>query len=410
VKRKFDFDPNYVQWYEGMPLMCHHFQQADIRSQNVLSYILSNAAPYAWGAFKVEIDLPSVLKSVIRLTQIECIMPDYSVVFFPIYNDETIEIDVSGNQNDEEFFIYCCLPSGNYVNDSSLLKNRYKSVQSDSVNDMNTETNEQTILRLAPAIYLSCNRSSVCVPILKCVLKGKELRILKFDPPCPNIELCKNAKELIDTTLSEVYDKIKQSNSKLKAKSQPDDFEQYGHALSLATWQLQNALKSKNPNPFVVYQHLISMCVTIANVIKESVPPIESYYDHLNILTSFQVLTNFVREKIGLINKFYSEDLGKFDFDKKQLKVVMHFDLEKNFQQWINQCILCSSRMVDRVKNERVIGCIRNIVDIQKVKSNTQPVVVNIEIDDTYCIDTLLLIKNDVHIEDAPGEIYLLEN
>ncbi len=48
--------PASVLWHEGMLLSPQHFQQADLRQQVQLSYMMLAAAPYCWGVRQFTLD------------------------------------------------------------------------------------------------------------------------------------------------------------------------------------------------------------------------------------------------------------------------------------------------------------------------------------------------------------------
>src|SRR5271169_1736785 len=67
---------NPIQWHEGMLIMPQHFQQADRRIENIITYCLSNVFPFFWGIVNLKIDEALLTSGVFRPIELEAIMPD----------------------------------------------------------------------------------------------------------------------------------------------------------------------------------------------------------------------------------------------------------------------------------------------------------------------------------------------
>src|SRR5688572_20035886 len=87
--------PDRVQWHEGMLLAPQHFQQADLRTEGLLSYHVRLTSPYHWGVRRLRID-PGLLSSgTFRVTEIEAILPDGLLLTDPRSAEEELTVDLA---------------------------------------------------------------------------------------------------------------------------------------------------------------------------------------------------------------------------------------------------------------------------------------------------------------------------
>lgn len=424
----FKFDPNYIHWFDGMPLSCHHFQQSDIRYHNVANYLYSTFAPYSHGLINLEIDSPAISRAIVRLTSIECIMPDYSLVFLPIYDESPVEIDLNIHaDNEQEQFIYCVSTSDHSLHEVDEVKNRYRSLQGNAVPDMNTGDNHEKIIRLSPIIHLSSQKppaNFLSIPILKFTFRNRNLKILPYDPPSPNFLLARHSKDAVDAVLTELYARLQEAYTQLKLKNNPQDFMSYGYLISREIWPLQALISSACPNPFQVYLSLARLCGMLTTIVDDVVPKFDCKYDHLNIFDSFIELVEFIKQKINSIKRLYCIDLRKFSFDSNKsrfaieipdkessnLRIMLQFRIEHDFTKWIKNAIMTSDNTFESAKLDRVLGCARQIVDSSRVVDNLRTVILQIGLSQTYVKSKVLCIGNHINSDMCPIAIYLLDD
>ena len=69
--KRFNVDP--IQWYEGMFMMPHHFQEADERYNDILAYHLETVFPYHWGVQSLRIDSSQLGQDRFRVEKLEAV-------------------------------------------------------------------------------------------------------------------------------------------------------------------------------------------------------------------------------------------------------------------------------------------------------------------------------------------------
>ena len=88
--------PQAIQWHEGMLLAPQHFQQSNLRSEELLSYHMASTAPFYWGIRRLKIDPVLLVGGVLRVLDLEAVMPDGLIVVHEHEQDGPLEIDISG--------------------------------------------------------------------------------------------------------------------------------------------------------------------------------------------------------------------------------------------------------------------------------------------------------------------------
>lgn len=416
---KFSFEPNFLQWYDGMPLSCHHFQQMNVREQKVTEYLLSKIAPYFWGVIELEIDLLNAeQKSYFILKNFECIFADYAIVFFPMYAEEPIELEIDTNIV-EVITIYMSISEEHFAYEQPF--QRYKSVLSEPVADLNTGENREAISKLIPIVELTNKKNNnLSLPIAKISCDLGQLKLLEYDPPSPDFNSCFHSKNLVQNIISSLSTRVNNSYSKLKIKGEKLDFQEYGQIFMEQLWPLQFALSSKNPSPQMIYERFLCLAVNIASIDEIMIPNFDLKYNHEEILLSFQELAKFIEDKIKAIDKKYSSDLNKFSFNEniysreiditqKELEVIMHFTGQ--FEEWIENAIIISQDKFSEAQMMRIIGCKRDIVDSNKKEmkkgESINFIKVKIDLESEYLGSRTLSISNTLEAENNPIGIYI---
>ena len=69
-----------IEWHEGMLLSPQHFQQFSARLDSLVAWQSLASAPFAWGVRKLEFDQGLLSSGLVRVLELEAIMPDGTVL------------------------------------------------------------------------------------------------------------------------------------------------------------------------------------------------------------------------------------------------------------------------------------------------------------------------------------------
>lgn len=192
-----------VQWTEGMLLTPQHFQQADLRTAELLRYHAQGLSPFHWGVLSLK---PVIRGHSFEVQEIEAIMPDGLIVTYPPPTSEGTRSELppapsldlsphiaaymSGRSPEQRLTLYLAvtrLDSGVQAVGGDLA--RYVDHAGWPVADLNTGGgNPERVPRLYPRLRLIASGESrtnfTSFPIARLVFREKALRFdASFTPP-----------------------------------------------------------------------------------------------------------------------------------------------------------------------------------------------------------------------------------
>ena len=156
MRRAYEL-PLAIQWHEGMLLAPQHFQQQALRFDELLHYHALAVSPFHWGVRELQIDENLLLGGVLRVLELEAVMPDGTVVHHR-HGENELELDLSEHADDiteSEMLVQLLLPvskPGSTAVRGDLA--RYRSVPGPAVSDENTGEGDVVIPRLEPKLSL----------------------------------------------------------------------------------------------------------------------------------------------------------------------------------------------------------------------------------------------------------------
>jgi predicted component of type VI protein secretion system len=417
----FNFDPNRIHWHDGQVLSCHDLQQADIIVFNTIRHLASIISPYSWGVIKLELDGPSLASNVIRINQLECLMPDYTYIQLPQYGSNPIEINLDSYKKTDEYMLYCSISKEETILNNDFTLSRYKAKSGGQFPDMNTNENPKTIMKLMPVITLTTEKlHQLSLPLIKFNFSGTSIKILEYDPPSPNFRWCKISFTALNSTLSSLQEKLQIAINKVKMQNNSTDFQNYGYSIIQELCPLIALIQSAYPNPFQVYLGLTRLSAALSNILSDQYPNLNLYYDHSEIYNNFKIIIEFIEHKIKKINTLYSIDLNQFKRQSKSLFSInlkstssmylyLLFYFHKNFdhETWIKHSTITSYNILQNTMMEKTLGCERRIFE-QGHHDNLNTVKVEVTIDNSFIQDNTLCIANYINQENSPESIYLL--
>lgn len=143
--------PDAVRWYEGMPLMPQHFQQAAARAEMLAPALLRARDPLHWGLLRLELEQDG---SHIAVTALEAVMPDgLPVLAGP---RERLSIDLALHQPDADGVWRIALALAAATQERRPDPPRYLEHGSVRVADQNPGGADEVISVLRPHVQLVC--------------------------------------------------------------------------------------------------------------------------------------------------------------------------------------------------------------------------------------------------------------
>ena len=438
-KEKFDSIVPAIQWHEGMMIAPQHFQQADLRSHEIMAHQLNLLSFYHWGVRSLKLDPIVLPDGLIRVLDLEALMSDGLIVHYSADMTEIppLQIDLkpykTGAPN-QEIVLHLAIPE--LFSESSPVIGefpRYYSLEGREVKDINVDDNVIKIPRLVPKLFLHVGDQTparcLSFPLVKVSFLDEAFIVTDYTPPCFFIEK--------DTSLwgacASVTQKIREKAAFLSEKWQ----NQIGTPMLQETSALLRPLLTALPaletmihgdpvHPCKLYQKLCETAGILAPLRLALLPPILPAYEHNNINLCFEAVIDLIKQYLNSIEQSFSafpfqqkERLFYLRFHKAYLQDKIYVGLrapkgvtESQLEDWMNDAVVASDFAIETIRGRRITGAERIMLrneELYELMPSRGVVIFEITINPEYIKpDQNLNIFNPAdHAERRPTEIVL---
>ncbi|HLD95825.1 MAG TPA: type VI secretion system baseplate subunit TssK [Alphaproteobacteria bacterium] len=388
LKQIFQFKlPDRVQWHEGMLLSPHHFQQADHRVHNLLSYQLSQLFPHGYGFSHLEIDTLVLSSGIVRVLHVEAIMPDGLVVEFEAAKNGDLSVDLSELKDygkEKDITIYLCVPqTPTPLSEVTGEWPRYDSIESHDVLDENTLDNPLYIPRLRPKLTLIAAEHPparfVSLPFLKVSYTHDGFVEKTYFPPVLNIKDLKQVHERLIALCQNTREKASYLAEQLSGHSGNVLVLEMNHQLQsllMCLPELELWSQEAFVHPLKLYEILVRAYGYLSRL-KPSVSlapalsyrPFELYECFTWVFDAIENLLKALDQTYTAISFVQRERL----FSLQMLDMYLEEDLllgiripanlsESQIRQWIQEAVIACDSHVETVRVQRIAGSEREVL------------------------------------------------
>lgn len=382
-----------IQWYEGMLLSPQHFQQQELRWQQLSSIHLNHLSAHHWGVIELEFDPVTLPTGLLRILNLKAIMPD-GLVLSHFAKPESTQLELDLNNFKQKIMetgatIYLAVPD--YVDGLSPIKSelpRFDAVEGDSVTDDNAADNVIQMPRLLPRISLMlCDAPPArytSFPLAKVGYSDESFNLKPFLPPCFRIPQV----SMLGEKCGLLVQRLREKSAYLSEKWQA----QLGTALIGETAAQMRPLVQSLPvieplllsdvaHPFQLYQALCQVAGYVSTLRLGQIPPIFPSYNHNDLLATFQPLFDWVNIVIDSIEKAYSILLfakrDRLFTIKIQSEIFTPQILvglkapstmtEGELADWMRDAIITTESHFESARIRRITGAHREVVEDQEL-------------------------------------------
>jgi type VI secretion system protein ImpJ len=430
-----------IQWHEGMLLSPHHFQQSDLRHHQVLIHHLSLISPYHWGIRSFKLDPVVLPNGVLRITELEAVMPDGLIISYSINQSDTpaLELDLKPYKDEllgtgKSLSIHIAIPMRHDLASPIVGEfARYWSVEGEDVKDDTAPDNVIRIPRLFPRIHLAAGENppprTSGMPIMKIAYKDEAFIQTGYVPPMfyldQNSAIHKRGIALIQ--------KLREKASYLSERWQGQTGTPLaGETAALikpiitALPSLESCIHGQEPHPHDFFQKLCTIAGELSMLRISHLPPVMPIYHHDRILESFDPVFEHIDMMLQTIEQAYASFLFQqrdrlftlrlheaYKKDRLYLGIRIPKTMtELQLNDWISDAIIASDNSIDAVRNKRITGARRSIIregDMYRILPSRGVILVEVEVDPAYIhFDQNINIFNPAdHAERRPTEIVL---
>lgn len=380
-----------IQWHTGMLLMPQHFQQTDIRVENMMTYYMSHALPFFWGVVQLNIDEALLTSGIFRLTQLEVIMPDGLLVTSLPESKTPLQVDLVPFQDkiqETPLFIYLCVPQwqGGDVDSAGELS-RYRSSLNSNVVDINTGDQAVDVPRLIPNLSLQVSQAPpahyVCLPLAQVTYDAKSFSLTNYFPPQVQLTISSGLGAVCNQLASRLRQKLGYLQQKVQAVGNRvtkdplfEEIEEVRLKLIAGLLPFEALVSIENSHPFQLYHELCRLAGQISGVKYGEIPTRFDAYNHLDIGTSFTQVISYIEKVLDEIEESYT--VIPFTLNDRVFTLQLQSSwigdrlvlgaraqpsmTTEDLLSWINNCVIVTDKYISLAKDNRVLGADRKVV------------------------------------------------
>jgi type VI secretion system protein ImpJ len=384
--------PEAIDWHEGMLLAPQHFQQLSLRNEELLHYHSAALAPFHWGVLRLAIDEAALTQGLLRVSEIEAVLPDGLVV--TLEDQPPLEIDLKpygAALETRRAMVFLAVPArrpglspvhGEFP--------RYRSVEGAPVVDESSGEGDVFIPRLRPCPVLliaeAPSQRYAALPIARVQRSDEKFSLDEgYEPPAlvaargsrfagiaaqVSERLRKKAEVLSDRAHSHV---VVETPQLLETRL-------LIHGLTGALPRLEAVLASGRAHPFELYLALCDVAGHAAVVGHGLVPPLFPPYDHADPLAAYLRVRDFV---LRVAQEGVSESYTPFRFHWESGAYGLMFDeswrgvplvlgvrgqaglTEDEVEEWMAGSLIGSQGLIRDMRDRRVLGARRQRIEAE---------------------------------------------
>jgi len=381
-----------IQWHEGMLLSPQHFQQMELRNQQILSYHLRRLSPFYWGIHHFKLDPIVLNRGTVRLLEIDAVMPDGLIIYRHSDLEAPLELDLTPLKetlSKEEITVYLVVPERTMTS-SSVIGDwpRFTSVDGEEVIDDNTPDNVIRIPRLLPKLALLAGPIPPAryeyIPFARLVYQDEAYILTPYIPPCFTI----HPDSHLHNRCANLTMKIREKSSYLAEKWQ----NQIGTDLLRETSELSRPLVECLPileaivgtgktHPYDLYLTLCMVAGRFATLRLNQVMPTFPPYQHNDILKSLSPILDWLDRIISSIERTYTiipflQNDRLFYYKLARgwaeedlligVRIPPTMDASE-MAEWVRECVISSESHLESARLRRVTGAAREAVDLEEM-------------------------------------------
>lgn len=377
-----------IQWYEGMLLSPQHFQQLELRSQQILSTHLNNLSPYHWGIIKLEFDTVTIPTGLLRIVQVQAIMPDGLVVDYLALPDTLqLQLDLTSFQEqlaEQQHTVYLCIPE--MIQGSSPVtgeRPRYTPTEGDDVMDYNAADNVIHIPRLLPKLSLILSDAPppryVSIPIAKLEYIDEVYSLATYVPPCFKIPHLSPLGEKCAKLLRRFREKAAFLSEKWQTQIGTPLLGETAAQLKPLVESLpllEPLIHSGKAHPHEIHHMLCVVAGKMSTLRLGQIPPVFPSYNHSDILHSCLPMIDWSSMIVDSLERSFSVVLlathdNYFSVKLQPEIFTQHLMIglksngnmtEAELIDWMTDAIIVSEPMLESVRVRRIVGAPRRVM------------------------------------------------
>lgn len=350
--------PAAIQWQEGMLLAPQHFQWLSLRHENLVHYHAASISPFHWGVRHLAIDDVKLVDGVLRIVELEAVMPDGLVVSHSAGDLPDLSVDLAEHAEliqQRPMMVYLAVA----IRGRGLaLSERYGPDEGGPVPDENTGEGDLPMPILRPRLHLLLGDDPpakyVGFPIAEIEYRNEVFARTRFEPPwlrvsagSPIYDLCSSIAARLREKAAFLADQVRSPSASARVP-QLLETKSMVHYLVGELPAFEAVLRTNQSHPFPLFVALCSLLGHVAGLGRSLLPPVLDPYDHNNLFASFEQARVAVARAIDEgVNETYSG--YPFALEGDQFHIL--FD-----PAWANRTLILGVRAAPGVPEIDTVG------------------------------------------------------
>lgn len=423
----------FIQWYEGMLLSPQHFQQSDNYIQKLCAVFSSSLTPFYYGVHNLKIDTSALASGVIRVLNVRGILKDGLFFDYDAISDRPLERNLTEyfTISSDPIKIYLALPKKR-LGENLLMGDfaRYYSSELVSISDENTGQEEMNIPILKPRLRLllkeELDERYTSFPLFE-AQKSMDGGVVGTDflPPYIYIDehskVAEFAREIVELIRHKIayFSDRKDNYSRIAS----DESMSCLRLLIEAALPLEALIRVNGISTFEIYKTFLEALSKLISLNPNQFIPKLPIYNHDDLHQTFNGLIVYakgildkMKQKYDLITFEKEGEVFKLRLKKEWLaKDEIAIGIQKSFSNsydellnWVNTAQIASESMLPLIKDKRVLGVERRIME--RGEYITQPsgvIILAVNIKNSYIKPTEKLCVVNHSQKFSPEEVVL---
>lgn len=428
-----------VLWQEGMALAPQHFQQMVLRQEQYGAWLAATLSPYAWGVVNLQVDQAVLPEGLVRVRELQALLPDGLPVQYRDGRDPPLEITVRNFQETASrspVTIHLTVPGGRSITETGGELPRFDVIETSDVEDEAGGALPIALQRLRPRLGLDVTTAPrqrpaakfVSLPLMRLTHDGRVFQQASFAPPSMFVAERSLLWHEVQNVLRRAREKAHHFARQPSARGLSADRSRMElEGLSAGLPPLEALLSSGRAHPFVLYIELCRYLGLISALAHGEVPQAAPRYDHDDPMAAFGEVLAAVERGVERTQRAYlpvrfTAEGAKFTLllDPAWTKGPMLIGLraesgrpEAALRAWMDRALIATRDRSQELWNLRIRGAARRVVDAEADIGLSPPpgtLLFSIEPDNAYVSDaeTLEIWNADTRADEArPLDIML---
>jgi type VI secretion system protein ImpJ len=381
--------PDRIQWHEGMLLSPQHFQLESARVDALLAWQALAAQPTAWGVRRLEIDESLLMNGVVRVLQLEAVMPDGMAVSYSVEDAAGLDLQLDLSERAESFE-HGELPIYLKVGRSRSMRgagqpSRFRGLAAAPVEDEVSDALPVDIPRAAPNLTLAAGDVPSSVFVHLCLMTvRKDNEVFKRGDYLPALlevpqgsPLHGRAQALAAQMRSKAAFLAKQTaspSSRLEDRLAMLEQKARLSSLVLGLPPLEALLRAPSTPPFALYLALCAQLGPLAMLRPGAVPLLPPAWDHADPMSALGPVLDTLHDFVAEVSQDWRTHLFSYDGEGftlamqpqwlgPRLVVGLRGQPERELAAWMAGAVIGSRTVWTSLSERRVLGAQRRRIE-----------------------------------------------